>query len=123
MTPRRTGRIHALIRMSHVVRPSALLAEAAVGAGTRFRPDLGRETAAHVEVEGAENGRVGADDADVYFGEAPAYVGGDGPGGVWVCGGAGGEGGADCAADCSAVGLISSGLRLSAGGHTLHRDP
>jgi hypothetical protein len=105
MTPRRAGRIHALVRMSHIVRPRALLTEAAVGAGTRFRPNLGRQAAAHVEVEGAEDGRVGADDADVYFGEAPAYVGGDGPGGVGVCGGAGGEGGADCAADCSAAGL------------------
>ncbi len=102
MSPRRARRIPIPIRRSDV-RPPALLAEAAVGAGTRFRADLGREAAAHVEVEWAEDGRVGADDADVYFGEAPGDVVRDGPGGVWVRGGAGREGGADCAADCGAV--------------------
>lgn len=86
--------------------PQAILAQRVRVGG--FLPSLGadlsRETTAKVKVEWAEDGRVGADDADVDFGEAPAYVGGDGPGCVWVSGGAGGEDGTDDAADCGAKG-------------------
>lgn len=93
------------MRTPRIAGPHALLAEpvAIVGAGTGFGADLCREAAAHVEVERAEDGRVGADDTDVHFGEAPGYVVGDGPGGVRVRGGASREGGADCAADGRAV--------------------
>lgn len=66
--PCRARRVRIMIRMSCIVGPHALLAEAAVGAGTGLRADLGCEAAAHVKVERAEDGCVGAYDADVHFG-------------------------------------------------------
>ena len=76
MPPRRALQLYVILA-SDIAGPDALFAGVCGRNGGCAA--LVSKAATQKEVKGAEDRGVGADDADVYFGEAPGYVGDGGP--------------------------------------------